>query len=88
MKETNKLLADFLELEIITDGILFFDTNYKRLANYNSDWNQLMLVIEKIQEICAKNDDMEKFFLIKDEIPHLENTYDKCINFVKEYKNV
>lgn len=86
MIENNKLLADFLELEYFE----FEDKIYlpNEIWNPRLDWNQLMQVIEKIQEICAKNDDWEKFFLVKDEIPHLGNTYDEVVKFVKEYKNV
>lgn len=92
MKENNKLLADFLELEttefnnvlfLTQDGML--DLQYDEIWNPLLDWNQLMQVIEKIQEICAENDEWEKFFLIKDEIPNIGNTYEECINFVKWY---
>ena len=47
--ENNKLIAKFMGLEIITDGISWFDTNYKPLKKYHSSWNALMPVIEKIE---------------------------------------
>jgi len=93
MKETNKLLADFLNLETtIHNGNLFLtqdgqlELQFDPIWNPTLDWNQLMQVIEKIQLICAKNDDMEKFFLIKDEIPDMYNTYSECVKFVTFYK--
>ena len=90
MKENNKLLADFLELEttehngnlfLTQDGML--DLQYDEIWNPLLDWNQLMLVIEKILKICSELDYMEKFFLIKDEIPNMYNTYEMCVKFVK-----
>ena len=47
--DSNKLIAEFMGLEIITDGISWFDTNYKSLGNYDSSWDLLMPVVEKIQ---------------------------------------
>ena len=92
MKESNKILADFLELETTEfNNTLFLtqdhqlDLQYDEIWNPRLNWNQLMDVIEKIQIICSENDEWEKFFLIKDEIPHLGNTYDECVKFVKCY---
>jgi hypothetical protein len=47
----NKIIAQFLGLTIITDGISFFDTNYKPLANYHENWNDLMPVVDKIESL-------------------------------------
>lgn len=47
--ENNRLIAKFMGLVIITDGISFFDTNYNFLKKYQSDWNDLMEVVEKIE---------------------------------------
>jgi hypothetical protein len=51
--EGNKLIAEFMGLEIITDGISFFDTSYKPLQKYDSSWDCIMLVIDKIDQIGA-----------------------------------
>lgn len=53
--EGNKLIAEFLGLTIITDGISLFDANYKQLAKYNESWNDLMPVVEKIDSIIPDN---------------------------------
>ena len=53
--EGNKLIAEFMGLEIITDGISWFDTNYKSLGNYDSDWNLLMSVVDKIEDLRCKD---------------------------------
>lgn len=52
--ENNKLIAEFMGLTIITDGINYFDTDYKPLKNYQSNWSDLMpvvLTINSIQDI-------------------------------------
>jgi hypothetical protein len=62
MKETNKLLADFLGLETTEfheNLYLFteetFDLEYSKIWNPRLDWNQLMQVIEKIRntDVCT-----------------------------------
>ena len=93
MKQNNKLLADFLGLEttehnwslfLTQDGML--DLQYDEIWNPFVNWNHLIAVIKKIQTICANEDnDLEKFFLIKDEIPNMENTYNECVKFVEFY---
>ena len=92
MKEDNKLLAGFLNLETTEhNGNLFLtqdgqlNLQFDSIWNPTFDWNQLMQVIEEILEVCAEEDEWEKFYLIKDEIPHIVNTYNECVKFVKNY---
>ena len=61
--------------------------NNKPITNfyYHSDWNWLMEVIEKILNICAENDDLEKYAVITDNIPYIQQTYDECIKFINFY---
>lgn len=48
--ESNKLISEFMDLEIISDGISWFDTNYRPLGSYHSSWEWLMPVVEKIEK--------------------------------------
>jgi len=53
--EGNKLIAKFMNLDIITDGISWFDTSYKALKKYNSSWDSLIPVVEKIESLPTKD---------------------------------
>lgn len=57
----------------------------KDIYQYDRDWNLLMSVIEKILNICAENDDLEKYAVITDNIPYIQQTYDECIKFINFY---
>lgn len=46
----NILIAEFMGLKIITDGISWFDTDYTSLKRYNEEWNHLMPVVENINQ--------------------------------------
>jgi hypothetical protein len=52
--ENNKLIAEFMGLEIITDGISWFDANFKPLENYDKSWSSLIPVIEKIASLSYR----------------------------------
>lgn len=49
--ENNKIIAEFMGLTIITDSISYFDTTFKPLKKYHSDWSKLMEVIDKIESL-------------------------------------
>ena len=84
-QKDNKLIAEFMGLTIITDNISYFDTNYKALKNYHSDWNWLMQVIKQIVEsgIFIRYDN-NKFYknISKFEI---KSSYKSCVEFIKYY---
>ena len=97
--ENNRLMAEFMGLNIITDGISFFDTNYKPLKNYHSDWNWLMEVVEKIENLgygvtigmadycIIQNDwkeDLKEIHSLT-ENSKLLCTYNACVEFIKWY---
>lgn len=48
MSKENKLIAEFMGIEIITDDISYFDKSYKPLKKYHESWDCLMPVVEKI----------------------------------------
>ena len=96
MKETNKLIAEFMEhkptFEVYIDDVL--TTLERPIKNYNSDWNWLMEVVEKIEsikgtqifingiscEIIFKGEIISKHFNTK-----IEAVYNACVNFIKWY---
>jgi len=94
MKANNELIADFLGYTRpnpdhpntsywYKDGqqpltILLFDTN----------WDWLMLAIEKILDISIELDSMEMYYNITDSIPNKVQTYEAIIEFIKYYNNL
>jgi hypothetical protein len=54
IKTDNVLIAEFMGLTIITDGISLFDSDYKALKKYNESWDSLMPVVEKIEASCNR----------------------------------
>ena len=54
---------------------------------YNVSWDWLMPCISKILEICCELDELEKYSIITDNIPQINNTYEEVIKFIKWYNN-
>lgn len=95
--EKNKLIAKFMGLDIITDGISFFNAEYKSMKRYHADWNCLMEVVEKIENYNHGS----TLFIIEDERCHVnsqngfeidsvghtkkEAVYNACVEFIKWY---
>ena len=97
--ENNKIIAEFMEhkptFEVYIDDVL--TTLERPIKNYNSDWNWLMEVVEKIEEMA----DWSLELLTTDKkayqmLIHLSNTnvivetkieavYNACIEFIKWY---
>lgn len=100
--KNNKIIAQFLGLTIITDGISLFDTKYKPLAKYHENWNDLMPVVEKIESLegwvqidglsnrklatIRVGDMWEKSFLGESD-SKIEATYKAVVEFIKWYNN-
>jgi len=53
--------------------------------NYDSDWNCLMAVVKKILDLAAEIDEMEGYYLITDAMPYIDQTFEACVNFIKQY---
>jgi hypothetical protein len=96
--ENNKLLAEFMGCYQNNEGFWGFENtpNHKTWNNdrfldctkYDTDWNWLMRVVEKIDEVCGI--DLHEW----DE--HINNalcskslstTYNACVEFVQWYNN-
>ena len=99
-QKDNKLIAEFMGLTIITDNISYFDTNYKALKNYHSDWNWLMQVVEKIESlgytidvtgsnvyINHSDDEFKQIAGFSDTYSKIEAVYNACLEFIKWYNN-
>jgi hypothetical protein len=98
--ENNKLIAEFMGFELQTNpNEKWFNQwftketlnkpyhNRIEILHFDTDWNWLMEVIETILNICAENDDLEKYAVITDNIPYIQPTYNACIEFIKKYNN-
>jgi hypothetical protein len=78
MEENNKIIAEFMGCENSQAWELI-------PSPYECDWNWLMDVVEKILNICAENDDLEKYAVITDNIPYIQPTYNECVRFINFY---
>lgn len=102
--ENNILLAEFMGAEI--EGL-----NYKFIAydnikvcmhpnrlNYHTDWNWLMQVVEKIEDlgndvsittnyIQIAFDEGEQFIVAEDTKIKIDTLYNACVEFVKWYNS-
>ena len=97
--ENNKIIAEFMIKQEPTENFCVgsigqevgvftgIKTEYFKYEDlkFHSDWNWLMEVVEKILNICAENDDLEKYAVITDNIPYIQQTYDECIKFINFY---
>jgi hypothetical protein len=99
IKENNILLANFLKWRIHEDYnyITPFYQSYDSIGNgcyetpifrfedlkFHKSWDWLMLVISKILEICAENDDLDSYSEIVDQIPQIDHTYKAVVQFIE-----
>ena len=91
--ENNKIIAEFMgyidngcsEEGFLINPITNFDEEINDLK-YHLDWNWLMKVISKINEI-EEVYEIEEFLVIRDEIctGRIETTYDAVTEFIKWY---
>ena len=97
--ESNKLIAEFMGLHTIveTNGVTFKDNNTGEihLINYNTEWNWLMEVVEKIESlgyrieivkhICRIYLSNKETIIISENTPKIEAVYIACVEFIKWY---
>ena len=102
MKE-NKLIAEFMDMKVSTDGTQVKDENWFYVyldSTFNTSWDWLMLVVERIEEIerigvhiegtyvSIKTDESGKDVEIvrgKTTFSKLESTYNAVVEFIKQY---
>lgn len=82
--EKNKLLAEFLGVQ-----------HQKMAMNFNSNWNLLMEVVEKIENlgyrvtivrhICRIDLTEESKLIISEDIKKIEAVYTVCFKFIQWY---
>ena len=98
-EETNKVIAEFMEhkptFEVYIDDVL--TTLERPIKNYNSDWNWLMEVVGKIEEMAdwslelLTTDKKEYQMLIPLSNTNvivetkIEAVYNACVEFIKWY---
>ena len=102
--ENNKLIAEFMNhkptFEVYIDDVL--TTLERPIKNYNSDWNDLMQVVEKIESLgynveislftcIIEPDDERDLFIQRGSVSlkksKIETVYNACVKFVKEYNS-
>lgn len=102
MKE-NKLIAEFMDMKVSTDGTQVKDENWFYVdldSTFNTSWDWLMPVVERIEEIerigvhiegtyvSIKTDESGKDVEIvrgKTTFSKLESTYNAVVEFIKQY---
>ena len=52
---------------------------------FDTDWNWLMEVMDKILNVSLKLDTMELYYDITDNIPNIEETYKSILEFINWY---
>ena len=85
--ENYKLLHDFIYPD---EPLKEHITMYLFSNLFKEDWNELMIVLEKICDICFTDDgeetyDSEMFYRIRDCIPDINQTYKAVLEFIKLY---
>jgi hypothetical protein len=61
------------------------ETWYVTSLRFKESWDWLMPCISKILEICCELDELEKYNIIIDNIPQINNTYKAIIEFIEWY---
>ena len=96
MENNNKLIAEFMEFKLQADPKerwfgQYFTTPNEAWSNrielllFDTDWNWLMPVVEKILDISLELDTMEPYYNITDSIPNIKETYKEVVEFINWY---
>lgn len=103
METNNELLAEFLGIEMTTDGIsqLYYteDRSLRQIPKFQTDWNWLMQVVEKIEglnfaikvvvnEALIFCEDWQSLdYIYAREKTKIKAVYNACVEFIKWYNN-
>ena len=92
--QNNEIIAVFMGRVIPEDKLEFYDEN-PTTHFYNSNWNWLMEVVEKIESlgyrvtivrhICRIDLTEESKLIISEDIKKIEAVYSACLEFIKWY---
>ena len=54
-------------------------------CKFHSSWDWLIPTLNKILPICCELDEMERYWIITDQIPSITDTFEAVVNFIKWY---
>ena len=92
--DANKLIAEFMGVPNVgTNSRPIFD--YGEMVgcrsledlHYHHAWNWLMPVVQKIMDVSFFNGEPEDFYVVRDCIPEVSDTYKEVVEFIKKYNN-
>jgi hypothetical protein len=89
--KNNKLIAEFMGWNIDNPSTLPTNLHQEEETQgfwelkFDTDWNWLMEVVEKILNICLELDSMEMYYSITDSIPDINQSYNEVIEFINWY---
>ena len=78
--KNNKLIAEFMGEQprsILGQGKIYKD--------YSKSWDWLMPVVQKIMDVSFFNGEPEDFYVVRDCIPEISDTYKAVVEFIKLY---
>ena len=90
--KNNKLIAEFMGVPNVgTNSRPIFD--YGEMVgcrsledlHYHHAWNWLMPVVQKIMDVSFFNGEPEDFYVVRDCIPEINDTYKEVVEFIKLY---
>ena len=94
MEKTNKLIAEFMGYIYEDDRFFMEDSKgvrvYENLHHelkYDSSWDWLMPVIEKIQDKHLENPELDYWSVdeIRLAVPNIQEVYYLVVEFIKDY---
>lgn len=60
----------------------FYEVNE---LQYHLSWNWLMPVVEKIYKIAVDDENVERYYEVSDNLPHIHATYKAVVEFINQY---